>query len=213
MIEEIGTIATKTVRSGNLLLTIKAKTGLEGLKLGDSIAVSGPCLTVTDVGRDSFQVEATTYTVDQSTLKTWNVGGKVNLERALRVSDRLVGHFVQGHVDGIGKVSRISYRGGSTHIYFDVSASILKLIAPKGSVAIDGISLTLAEKTVRGFMIMVIPFTLESTTLGDLKPGNQVNIETDLIIRWLADRFQDGEVTLGNDLLTTGDEINYHTED
>ena len=186
---------------------------MEDLKLGDSIAVSGPCLTVTDIGRDSFQVEATAYTVDQSTLKTWNIGRKVNLERALRVGDRLGGHIVQGHVDGIGTVSRVSYRSGSTHIYFDVSVSLLRLMAPKGSVAIDGVSLTLAEKSVRGFMVMVIPFTLESTTLGDLKPGHQVNIETDLIIRWLADRFRDGEFGFGADPIMTGDEINFHKED
>lgn len=187
---------------------------LNDLKIGDSVAVSGPCLTVTDIGRDRFTVEATSYTVENSTVGDWEVGRKLNLERALRVGDRLGGHFVQGHVDGIGKVDRIKYGAGATHIYIEVSNRLLQLMAPKGSVTVDGISLTLADKTARSFQIMVIPHTLKQTTLGELHPGSRVNIETDLIIRWLADRFKDGEIVSDPDGWK-GElpDINYQLED
>ncbi len=172
---------------------------LDDLKIGDSVACSGPCLTVTSVERDRFTVEATGYTVTQSTLNDWNIGRKVNLERALRLGDRLGGHIVQGHVDAVGKVGRIQYGTGATHIFIEVSNQILQLMAPKGSVTVDGVSLTLAGKSARSFELMVIPHTLNSTTLGELHPGSRVNIETDLIIRWLADRFKDGEVVTDGD--------------
>lgn len=176
-------------------MTIESTVVLDNLKLGDSVAVSGPCLTVTDIGSQSFTVEATKHTIENSTINTWRIGRKLNLERALQVGDRLGGHIVQGHVDGVCKVSRLQFEAGATNIYIDIPPKVLSLIAPRGSVTVDGVSLTIADKTAKGFRLMVVPYTLEHTTLGELKPGETVNIETDLIIRWLADRFKDGEVT------------------
>jgi len=214
LIEEIGTLTAKRVKQGNSLLTVRANVVLDDLKIGDSVAVSGPCLTVTDIERDRFTVEATSYTVENSSIADWQVGRKLNLERALRVGDRLGGHFVQGHVDGVGKVDRIKYGSGATHIHIAVSNYLLQLMAPKGSVTVDGVSLTLADKSARSFQIMVIPHTLEKTTLGELHPGSRINIETDLIIRWLADRFKDGEVISDpSDVKRSMSDINYHLED
>lgn len=212
MIEEIGTVAERKVQRGNLLLRINASTVLENLKISDSITINGPCLTVTDFDSRSFQVEATAYTVKNSTLSSWNVGRRVNLERALKVGDRLGGHVVQGHVDGIGKISRIRFAEGFTTISVEAAPGLMSLMAPKGSVAIDGVSLTLAEKSSRGFQLMVIPYSLEHTTLGDLRPGDSVNIETDLFIRWLADRFPEGKIAI-DDNLNRSFNIDFHLED
>jgi riboflavin synthase len=212
LIEEVGVIAARQVKRGNHLLTIKAEKILTDLKPGDSVAISGPCLTVTELVRDGFRVEASAHTISQSTVGSWLVGRRVNLERALKVGDRLGGHIVQGHVDGIGKVAKIRYGEGSTDIFIEAPEAILKLLAPQGSVAVDGVSLTLAGKTARSFKLMVIPYTLQNTTLGDLKPGDAVNLETDLIIRWLADRFKDGEVGDGGSNGLRG-EFNIHVED
>ncbi len=211
LIEEVGVIAARQMKRGNLQLTVKAEKVLEDLNFGDSVAINGLCLTVTDMVRDSFSVEASVHTVSSSTIGNWKVGRRINLERALKVGDRLGGHIVQGHVDGIGRVAKIRYGEGSTDINIEASAPVMQLLAPKGSVAVDGVSLTLAEKSARSFKLMIIPYTYQHTCLRDLKPGDTVNIETDLIIRWLADRFKDGEVTNGDDLLPGG--LNIHLED
>ncbi|HHE47261.1 MAG TPA: riboflavin synthase [Bacteroidetes bacterium] len=211
LIEEIGSVAARQMKGGNLLLTIKAKDILQDLRPGDSVAVNGPCLTVTELQRDRFKVEASAHTVAHSTIGGWQVGKRVNLERALKVGDRLGGHIVQGHVDGIGRAAKIRYGEGSTDIYIEAPTPVIELLAPRGSVAVDGVSLTLAEKTPRSFRLMIIPYTLQHTCLKDLKPGDSVNIETDLIIRWLADRFKDGEVT--GDAGGLSSEFNIHLED
>ena len=187
-------VATREMRRENLILKINASTVTRDMREGDSVAVNGVCLTVTSVERDGFRVEASSRTVSVSTIGNWQAGQRINLERALQAGDRLGGHIVQGHVDGQGKVVRVQYSEGSTNIHIGVPDSMLKLMAPRGSVAVDGVSLTLADKTSRGFKVVVIPWTLEHTILGELKPGDPVNIETDLIIRWLADRFPDGDV-------------------
>ena len=150
-------------------------------------------------------MEASAHTARQSTIHNWKIGRRVNLERALKVGDRLGGHIVQGHVDGVGRVARIRYGEGSTDIYVETDNNLMKLMAPRGSVTVDGVSLTLAGKSARSFKLMVIPYTLHHTTLGDLKPGQEVNLETDVIIRWLADRFKDGEITEGKDFMNFGD--------
>ncbi len=211
LIEEVGVIAARQMKGGNLQLSVKAGKVLEDLNLGDSVAINGLCLTVTNLVRDSFSVEASAHTVSSSTIGDWRIGRRVNLERALKVGDRLGGHIVQGHVHGIGRVAKIRYGEGSTDIYMEAPAPVIQLLAPKGSVAVDGVSLTLAEKSARSFKLMIIPYTYQHTCLKDLKPGDAVNIETDLIIRWLADRFKDGEVTSSDDILPGG--LDIHLED
>ncbi len=172
------------------MLSVKASKVLSDLKLGDSIAVNGPCLTVTELRPDGFSVEATQETVKLCTIKEWAVGKKLNLERALKVSDRLGGHFVQGHVDGIGIISMVRFKPGHAEILIEADQKINQLIVPKGSITIDGVSLTISEKLRKGFKLVVVPFTIENTNLGELSPGRKVNIETDLILRWMEDRFQ-----------------------
>ena len=117
MIEEVGILTGRVERRGNQILTVKATIVLEEMKLGDSVAVNGPCLTVVEILRDSFRVEATEHTIRQCTICKWSVGRRVNLERALKVGDRIGGHIVQGHIDGTGKVARLSSGSGSTDIY------------------------------------------------------------------------------------------------
>ena len=189
---------------GNSRLTVSCKLILDDLKPGDSVAVSGVCLTATKITSAGFIADATSYTLEGSTLRDLKIGAKVNLERAMQVGARFGGHIVQGHVDGIGRTAKIRYGEGMTDLYIEAPPEIMKLIAPKGSVAVDGVSLTVAEKTANGFHLMLVPFTLENTTLGELVPGARVNIETDLIIRWLADRFPDGEVTSAEGIQTAG---------
>lgn len=193
LIEEIGVLGARLMKAGNSQLSIKAQLICDDLKLGDSIAINGVCLTVTKLERDGFSVEAASQTVNQSTISNWQVGRKVNLERALAVGDRFGGHIVQGHVDGIGRVAKIRYGEGSTDIHIEAPLAVMKLLAPKGSIAVDGVSLTITSKTARSFKLMVIPYTLQNTCLGELKPGDNINLETDVIIRWFADRFKDDQ--------------------
>ena len=151
-------------------------------------------------------------TVSQSTIGHWRIGRKLNLERALKISDRLGGHIVQGHIDGKGKVSRICFKTGYTSIYIDTTSKITDLIAPKGSICVDGVSLTVAEKSRRGFSLMIVPYSLKKTTLGELNPGDEVNLETDIIIRWLSDRFSEGNV-VRDDHMKEENLFNIHRED
>jgi len=211
LIEEIGVIAGNLMKSGNSQLSIKAELVCSDLKLGDSVAINGVCLTVTKLERDGFSVEASSQTVNQSTISNWRVGRKVNLERALAVGDRFGGHIVQGHIDGIGRIAMIRYGEGSTDIHIEAPDEVMKLLAPKGSIAVDGVSLTVTSKTTRSFKLMVIPYTLHNTCLGDLKPGDKINLESDLIIRWLADRFKNDQHSNGDASTWLLDQI--HLED
>jgi len=212
LIEEIGILSEKRENKGNFTLTVNAEKVMENLKLGDSVATNGVCLTVTAIQDKNFSVDATTFTAKGTTIGSWKNGQKLNLERALMVGDRLGGHIVQGHVDGVGKVARISYTAGHTNIHINTSPNIIKLLAPKGSITVNGVSLTLASKSARGFVLMIVPFTMEHTNLGELKPGDEVNLETDLIIRWLADQYPEGEV-VGDQYFRQAGLGNIHTED
>ena len=176
-------------------MSISARLILDGLKSGDSVSLNGVCLTATGLDRGGFTVEATEQTLAVSTVKDWQVGRRVNLERALRVGDRLGGHFVQGHVDGVGRVTRVKYLKGSVVLQVTAPPNLRHMIIPKGSVAVDGVGLTIAERHAQVFSVNLVPYTLEHTTLGELKPGDEVNLESDLILRWLADRFPENEIS------------------
>ncbi|MBM3325618.1 MAG: riboflavin synthase [Calditrichaeota bacterium] len=193
LIEEVGQIATIETKLGNRLLTIKALRVLEDLKVGDSIAVNGICLTVVARDKAAFRVEAAVETLANSTLSEWNAGHRVNLERALKVGDRLGGHLVQGHIDSIANVNRIKYSQGSTLLNLDIPEAGRACVVRRGSIAVDGVSLTIADKSRRSFSVMIIPHTLENTTLGELRPGMRVNIETDIFLRWLAERMSSND--------------------
>ena len=154
--------------------------------LGASIACSGCCLTVVETGPDWFAVEVSAETLDRTGLGGWTEGHLVNLERDLKAGDELGGHIVSGHVDGLGEVLSVTPEGGSRRIGFSAPRALMRLIAEKGSICVDGVSLTVNAVSADAFEVNVIPHTLEATTLGRLQPGDRVNLEIDMLARYLA---------------------------
>jgi len=184
IVEEVGRVARTETRGGNLRVWIEAEKVLEGAKVGDSIATSGACLTVVELSERGFVVELAQETVKR-TAPRWRAGAAVNLERAARVGDRLDGHLVTGHVDGVGRVVRFDRRPGAHDLYVEAPAEMARYLAPKGSITIDGVSLTVVEVRGRVFSVTLIPHTLAVTTLGGLGPGDAVNLEIDVIARYV----------------------------
>jgi len=193
LIETVGRVERAAGRQGNRVLTIQAGFA-EELKLGESVAANGCCLTVTRADKESFDVEAVASTLEATTLGRAKTGDKVNLERALRVGDRLGGHFVQGHVDEVGKVRRIEQHSGHWTIAVETDRRNFHLLVEKGSVCVDGISLTVASVRPGEFAVNIIPHTWENTNLKQRCTGEPVNIEYDLVVkavqRGLGDRNQ-----------------------
>ena len=185
LIEDIGTIAAVESRSGSVFLTISHAPHLDDLKEGDSIAVDGVCLTVTGRGEGKFSVEASTETVNTTTLGAKTTGQRVHLERALTFSGRLGGHLVTGHVDEQGKVVARLPQGRSLKMTFQISDRGIRYVVEKGSVAVDGVSLTVNEVRGNRFSVMVIDYTAGHTVLAGRKVGEAVNIETDIIGKYL----------------------------
>ena len=159
---------------------------MAAIPIGASIACSGCCLTAVELGADWFAVTASAETLSKTTLGGWAPGTRVNLERPLKVGDELGGHIVAGHVDGLGEVLSATPDQGSTRWNFRVAPAIARYIAPKGSVAIDGVSLTVNEVSGETFGVNIIPHTAEVTGFGLLKPGDRVNIEIDTVARYVA---------------------------
>ncbi len=159
---------------------------MASIPLGASIACSGCCLTAVEVGPDWFAIDASSETLSKTTLGSWGVGTRVNLERPLRVGDELGGHIVAGHVDGVGQVLSSVPEHGSTRWRFSVPHALGRFIAPKGSVAVNGVSLTVNEVDGVNFGVNIIPHTTEFTTFGQMKPGDAVNIEIDTVARYVA---------------------------
>jgi riboflavin synthase len=188
IITDVGQVTVSEAR-GDLRLNIRCGYDMEGVALGASIACSGVCLTVVDKGADWFAVDVSAETRARTAPGQWEEGARLNLERALRVGDELGGHIVTGHVDGIGAVLAVEPVGGSTGVTIAAGTAVAPYIAAKGSVSIDGVSLTVnaVEPIAEGvrFTINLIPHTGQHTTLGDLQPGREVNIEIDLIARYL----------------------------
>jgi len=184
IVEEVGRVTRAEPKGGNLRVWIEAEKVLEGTEVGDSIATSGACLTVVELSPRGFAVELAQETVKR-TAPRWRPGARVNLERAARVGDRLDGHLVTGHVDGVGRVTRFDRRPGAHDLYVEAPAELARYIAAKGSITIDGVSLTVVEVRGRVFSVTLIPHTLQVTTLGELKPGDAVNLEIDIIARYV----------------------------
>jgi riboflavin synthase len=156
------------------------------LTIGESVAVNGVCLTVVACQGNTFRFQLGPETLTRTNLGQLQPGDRVNLERALRVGDRLGGHFVQGHVDGVGTLLRRQPEGDWDRVWFSCPAALTVQMVPKGSIAVDGISLTLVEVTSEGFSVALIPHTLHHTTLGFKKPGDTVNLETDLLAKYVG---------------------------
>ena len=166
-------------------LTIRAKTVLEGTKIGDSIAVNGVCLTVTSLSSDRFTADVMHETLDRSSLAQLKRGGAVNLERAMPADGRFGGHIVAGHIDGTGRVIQIQKDDNAIWYTIQTSPQVLRYIVEKGSIAVDGISLTVARVGTDFFAISAIPHTVAQTVLRDRKEGDLVNLETDIIGKYV----------------------------
>ena len=177
IIEEVGAVSRK--QGANM--TILAETVLDGIQHGDSIAVNGVCLTAVAFDAKSFTVQISPETFERSTLGQTKVGDAVNLERAMALGDRIGGHMVQGHVDAVGRVHSVETQGDFALWRFQAPADVACYLVPKGSVAVDGISLTVVEPMGDTFGVAVIPATLEKTTLNVRRPGDLVNLEADMI--------------------------------
>ncbi len=201
IIEEVGTI--KSISRGRVSsrLTISGNVIFDDLKIGDSVSVSGVCLTAAEISGGTFTADVMHETLDRSLLGTLNAGSAVNLERAVKIGGRLGGHIVSGHIDGTGTIKDITKDDNA--VLFSVAADkkLLRYIAEKGSVAIDGISLTVTSVTDAAFSVSVIPHTAENTTLVSKKPGGTVNIETDCIAKYVekllapADNGENSKIT------------------
>ncbi len=176
-------------KRGDTHIVISTNYDLSNVDMGASIACSGVCMTVVDkgTGKDSwFAVTASGETLSKTTIGSWKAGDPVNLERPMRVGDEFGGHIVSGHVDGVAEVKLMAPEGESTRITFEVPLALSKFIASKGSVALDGVSLTVNEAEGTRFGVNIIPHTSKVTTFGRLKPGSKVNLEIDLLARYVA---------------------------
>jgi riboflavin synthase len=183
IVECLGEVVAVRRRGGDAELTISSR--FRGLVLGESIAVNGACMTVTSRRGGTFSCIVSAESLRRTTLGDLRSGRPVNLERSLRVSDRLSGHFVFGHVDGIGSLAALTPEGGSALYRFAIPAGIGRFLVEKGSIAVEGVSLTVFDCGRRSFTVTVIPHTAEATTLGAMRPGQRVNLETDMLARYV----------------------------
>lgn len=193
LIREIGTVAGISLRSGGAETEISCPKSLPGISVGDSIAVDGVCLTARALTRNGFVADLSQETMLRSTLKKLKRGSRVNLEPALAVGDRLGGHLVQGHIDCIGQTVAKMSIGESWEFSFSYSREIDKYLAEKGSVAVNGISLTIASLSASGFSVAVIPHTFENTNLQYLTVGSEVNLEVDIIAKYVYRMLKPGK--------------------
>lgn len=186
LIEEIGTVAAIDARSQGSRLKIRASRVLEGLGEGDSVAVDGVCLTALEVRKDGFSADVSPETIARTNLSFFSIGTPVNLERSLSLGQRLGGHFVQGHVDGISRVTRTVREGEFVRMTFTVPRALRPLLVPKGSVALNGVSLTVASLEEDSFDVQLVPHTLERTNLADQKRAEALNMEADILGKYVA---------------------------
>ncbi len=190
IVSDIGTI-TKVEERGDLRLVISCHYDMSSVDIGASIACSGACLTVVDKGSDWFAVDISAESISKTAKSMWSQGGKLNLERALKVGDELGGHIVTGHVDAVGDIVSVETEGDSHPVRIHAPADIAAYLAPKGSITVDGISLTVntVDDKPDGstiFGLNIIPHTASVTTFADLKAGDQVNLEIDILARYLS---------------------------
>lgn len=190
IVTDIGIVRSAEKR-GDLRLVIATSYDLATIDLGASIACSGACLTVVDKGEDWFAVDLSEETLSKTAPGRWHEGARINLERSLKLGDELGGHIVSGHVDDVGEVINAQPEGDSTRVSIRISSRLAPMIAAKGSVALDGASMTVNDIVEHGdgsalFSINVIPHTARHTTLGELAPGQHLNVEVDLLARYIA---------------------------
>ncbi len=205
IVEEVGEIVSRQPRGPGARFGIACT--FDDLALGDSVCVSGVCLTVDALhakapdGKVRFEIDATAETLERSTMKQLRVGAAVNLERALKPNSRMGGHYVVGHADGVGRLLSKTPVGEATQMRFSLPADLARFVAPKGSIAVDGVSLTTNEVSKDSFDVVLIPHTLRRTTLGALDVGAEVTIEVDLLARYVARQLaMEGTASAGSDV-------------
>ncbi len=185
LIEDVGKIATLKLRKGSAVLTVQTKLPLGKMAMGASVAVNGACLTVVKKLKNAFTVDVSPETLACTNVDTLKPASLVNLEQPMRLNERLGGHLVTGHVDGVGTIAAIKKQGDFTIFTFEVAKELGRLLVSKGSVAVDGISLTVNQCRRQRFSVAIIPFTLQHTNLQGRRVGDKVNIETDLIGKYV----------------------------
>lgn len=201
IVEELGLVIALDARAGATGLRIECQTALEGTTIGDSIAVNGVCLTVTALDDTSFRTEAVPETLRRTNLGFLKVGSRVNLERSVSGGRPMGGHYVQGHIDGTGRVVGMEPDGEAINYFFETSPALLHYIVPKGYIAVDGTSLTVVEVTDKGFSLTLIPHTQQAVVMGQEQVGYIVNLEVDILGKYaekiLGNRLDQLEARLG----------------
>ena len=185
IIEEMGALKTVEKSLGGARISILASTVLQDLKIGESVSISGTCLTVTSIHDQDFSVDVSSETLHRTTLGSATAGAPVNLERAMKLNERIGGHLVTGHIDGTGIVRGREQDGNSFHITIEAPEEILRYCVQKGSITMDGISLTINAVSEKSFSVAIIPHTAKVTTMGLKQTGDSVNLETDLIGKYV----------------------------
>jgi riboflavin synthase len=195
IVTDVGEITSMTPggQAGDRKFVIRTKHDMTPIAMGASIACSGCCLTVVEKGTDWFAVEVSGETLDKTHLGDWQQGQRINLELSLKLGDELGGHLVYGHVDGVGKIVSMTPEGGSVRFVFEAPGDLARFIASKGSVAVDGISLTVNEVEGNRFGINIISHTQAVTTMGTARPGQRVNLEVDMLARYVQRLLEHGK--------------------
>ena len=191
LVEETGRVERIEERAGSRRLRIAARRVLEDVRGGDSVAVDGCCLTAVAIEAGAVEFDVVPETLARTTLGEWRPGRPVHLERSLRADQRLGGHLVQGHVDGVGEVTAAVAEGDGRRVTVALPATLARFVAEKGSIAVDGVSLTVARALPRAFEVALVPHTIEVTHAGEWAAGMSVNLEVDLIARYLARLVED----------------------
>jgi riboflavin synthase len=185
IVRELGRIAAVDGTTDGSRIVVEAEETARDASVGDSVAVNGVCLTVTDAANDTLAFDAVPETLRRSSLGALAPGERVNVEPALRAGEPLGGHYVQGHVDGVGEIRHTEPEGDGRRVWVDPPAELRRYVVEKGSVAVEGVSLTVAELDAEGFAVALVPHTLAVTTLGERGPGDRVNIEVDILAKYV----------------------------
>jgi riboflavin synthase len=185
IVRELGRVVSADEAAGGLALTLEAPATVEQIGVGDSVSVNGVCLTAESVEGGKVSLYAVPETLARSTLGRLAAGDPVNLEAAVRAGEPLGGHYVQGHVDAVGRVQSVEAEGDGLRVFVEAPPEVLRYCVEKGSIAVDGVSLTIAELAEEAFAVALVPYTLEATTLSALAPGQQVNLEVDVLAKYV----------------------------
>jgi riboflavin synthase len=185
LVREVGVVEAVEGGADGVRLRIDAPATARGAAVGDSVSIAGVCLTVVATEDGTVVFDAVPETLDRSSLRRLRAGARVNIEPALRAGDQLGGHYVQGHVDGVGTVRSVEPEGDGVRIWVDAAGDLLRYVVDKGSITVEGTSLTIAGLDERGFAVALVPHTLAATTLGELQPGVAVNLETDVLAKYV----------------------------